>query len=190
MTGWLRAAIIPLGGIAVKRSLSPIRSPVSGSKKRSDRWCHGDVDHGIRRCLGVDGEAPDERSPACGPEPVEVGQGCSVDVVRDLAHLGADDRRSVHFEMYDDFRAEKFAEADLPLQATIVRDVACDRGVLEMLGADSDDDVPARERLEPCRKLPFPVVDGQALTVTERDGEPSSARLERPLEEVHARGCR
>ena len=34
----------------------------------------GHVDHGLRRCLGTDREPPDERSPACGPEPVEVSQ--------------------------------------------------------------------------------------------------------------------
>ena len=38
------------------------------------RWCHGHVDDGLRRCLGTDREPPDECGPACGPEPVEVGQ--------------------------------------------------------------------------------------------------------------------
>ena len=114
------------------------------------RRCHGHVDHGIRRCLGVDGEAPDERRTACSPEPVEVGQGCSVDVIRDLAHLGAHNRRRIHFEMYDDFRAEKFAEANLPSQATVVGDVARDRCVLEVLGPHPDDDVPAQNDSSPA----------------------------------------
>ena len=47
--------------------------------------------------------------------------------------------------MYDDLRAEKFAEADLSLETAVVRNVPRELGVLEMFWADADDHVPARK---------------------------------------------
>ena len=91
--------------------------------------------------------------------------------------------------MYDDLRAEKFAEADLPLETAVVGNVPRERGVLEMFGADADDHVPARERLESCRQVAFRAVYGQVLPSTERDREPSVHRLERPFEEIHTRAA-
>jgi len=81
------------------------------------------------------------------------------------------------------------AEAYLPLETAVARNVPRERRVFEMFGADAHDHEPARERLKsPCQVV-FRVVYGQMLPSTERDREPSVPCLERPLEEIHARAA-
>ena len=119
----------------------------------------------------------------------QLGEALGAGVLGELAHVLGDGRRGVDLEVHHDLGAERLRERDLALKPLVLATRRAERGVLEVLGPDAEDDV--RALVTPSAPAVRPASPRRARSAGRRRprrGSPpprSSCRLD----EVHRRAA-
>src|SRR5205085_1946378 len=146
------------------------------------------VDHVVGPHVGCGVEAADERRSLLVGLLREVVDHRVLELDRSLEHVVGDDRLSGQLDVGEQLRAEGLGEYHAPAETVAVRTVANERGVLELLGADSERNLAAHVAGQ-CGAYGGQFArDGQLLIADPRD-ETAVLPNDLRLDEVHRRAA-